>query len=76
MGSKIGYYQEGQRVEFTWRESVTGEGIFNRTDEGSIVEISSNACSYIFLYIETDNNGDKVQNIGRINKAHGRVKLL
>lgn len=76
MGANIGYYQEGQRVEFTWRESIQGEGVFNRTDSGTITEITSDACRYIFIYIDTDNNGEKVQNIGRINKVHGRVKLL
>ena len=76
MGTDIGYYQLGQKVELTWRESVQGEGVFSRTDSGTIVEITSNACRYIFIYIETENNGEKMQNIGRINKVHGRVKLL
>lgn len=76
MGTNIGYYQEGQKVEITWREVIPREGVFNRTDSGTIVEIVSNACRYIFIYVETENNGEKVQNIGRINKVHRRITLL
>ena len=76
MGTNIGYYQVGQRVEFTWRESIQGEGVFNRTDRGFITEINSDNCRYIFIYMDTDNNGEKVQNIGRINKADRRIKVL
>lgn len=76
MGTDIGYYQVGQKVEFTWREPVPGEGVFNRTDTGTIAEIDTNACKYIFIYMDTDNSGEKVQNIGRINKEDRRIKLI
>ncbi len=76
MGTNIGYYQVGQKVEYTWRDVVPGEGVFNRTDTGTIMEIDTNACKYIFIYMDTDNNGEKVQNIGRINKVDRRIKLV
>lgn len=76
MGTDIGYYRVGQKVEFTWRESVPGEGVFNRTDTGTIMEIDPNGCRYIFIYMDTDNSGEKVQNIGRINKEDRRIKVL
>lgn len=76
MGTSIGYYEVGQRVELTWKESIPGEGVFNRTDTGTITEMVPDRCNYIFVYIDTDNSGEKVQNIGRKNVEHGRVKKL
>ena len=76
MGTDLVYYQEGQRVEFSWRESIPGEGVFNRTDTGIITDVIPNRCKYVFIYIDTDNNGSKVQNIGRGNKQDGRIKLI
>ncbi len=64
------YYQQGNRVK------VYNAGWDRSTGVGTITEINSDSCSYVFLYIELDNGKEVHMNIGKANRQHSRVVKL